>query len=77
LNKVSGGKKRLKRDNTTQKKTAIALANFLSKGEAGALVDEPQMHVVSSEIATSVLKKIGDEVRSDVVLATCNVGCVS
>jgi hypothetical protein len=41
VNMASGGKKRLWGDKMAQKKTAIALAKFLSKGEVGALVDEP------------------------------------
>jgi hypothetical protein len=63
VNRASGGKKRLWRDKMAQKKTAIALAKFLSKGEVGILVDEPQMRVVGTEIANNVLRKL--ELRLD------------
>jgi hypothetical protein len=60
-----------------QKKTAVALAKFLSKSEVGALVDEPQMRAVGTEITNNVLRKIGVEVGPDAVLAACDMAGVS
>jgi hypothetical protein len=55
LNKATGGKKQLWEDKMAHKKTVIVLANFRSKGEVGALVDEPKMCVVGTKIANNIL----------------------
>jgi hypothetical protein len=49
---------------------------ILSKGEVGALVDEPQMRVVGTKITNNVLKKIGVEVGPNAMLAVCDMAGV-
>jgi hypothetical protein len=76
FNKATRGKKRLWGNDSTQRKTAVALARILSRREAMALVDEPRMRSIGTNIANSVLKKIGAEVGGDSMLAACDMAGV-
>lgn len=76
-NKDTATKKRLWGNDSTQRKTAVALARILSKREAATLIDEPRMRSVGTDIANGVLKKIGTEIGADSMLAVCDMAGVS
>jgi hypothetical protein len=71
-NNQTGSRKRLAGDSGAQTRTAASVASFLSLGEAATLIDQPRMSQATASVAKDVLKKIGETVGPNTMLAACD-----
>lgn len=76
-NKRLGKKKRLGGEQTSQYKTAAVIASMLSRGEAKALAEQPQMSQATMAVAQTIFKKVQDVLTKEVMLGTVDGSSVT